>query len=229
MKSKVMIVDDHKLFLEGLQYLLEAYKVNIVGKARNGREAITKARILMPDIILMDIMMPDMDGIDALKIIKAEMPDIKVIMLTTSDDHEDIFEAIKLGASGYLVKNTDGKELINKIKQVEDGEIPLSPVLAAKILSEFNKKQDNTEKGTIRDDANTENDKLNSRQLELLALIASGKTYKKVGEILGLSERTVKYHMGRIVDILHLDNKAQVIAYAVESGMVSTNISNKNT
>jgi two-component system NarL family response regulator len=224
-----MIVDDHKLFLEGLQYLLEAYKVNIVGKARNGREAITKARILMPDIILMDIMMPDMDGIDALKIIKAEMPDIKVIMLTTSDDHEDIFEAIKLGASGYLVKNTDGKELINKIKQVEDGEIPLSPVLAAKILSEFNKKQDNTEKGTIRDDANTENDKLNSRQLELLALIASGKTYKKVGEILGLSERTVKYHMGRIVDILHLDNKAQVIAYAVESGMVSTNISNKNT
>ncbi len=229
MKSKVMIVDDHKLFLEGLQYLLEAYKVNIVGKARNGREAITKARILMPDIILMDIMMPDMDGIDALKIIKAEMPDIKVIMLTTSDDHEDIFEAIKLGASGYLVKNTDGKELINKIKQVEDGEIPLSPVLAAKILSEFNKKQDNTEKGTIRDDANTENEKLNSRQLELLALIASGKTYKKVGEILGLSERTVKYHMGRIVDILHLDNKAQVIAYAVESGMVSTNISNKNT
>ncbi|NLP15925.1 MAG: response regulator transcription factor [Clostridiales bacterium] len=224
-----MIVDDHKLFLEGLQYLLEAYKVNIVGKARNGREAITKARILMPDIILMDIMMPDMDGIDALKIIKAEMPDIKVIMLTTSDDHEDIFEAIKLGASGYLVKNTDGKELINKIKQVEDGEIPLSPVLAAKILSEFNKKQDNTEKGTIRDDANTENEKLNSRQLELLALIASGKTYKKVGEILGLSERTVKYHMGRIVDILHLDNKAQVIAYAVESGMVSTNISNKNT
>jgi two-component system NarL family response regulator len=157
------------------------------------------------------------------------MPDIKVIMLTTSDDHEDIFEAIKLGASGYLVKNTDGKELINKIKQVEDGEIPLSPVLAAKILSEFNKKQDNTEKGTIRDDANTENEKLNSRQLELLALIASGKTYKKVGEILGLSERTVKYHMGRIVDILHLDNKAQVIAYAVESGMVSTNISNKNT
>lgn len=229
MKSKVMIVDDHKLFLEGLQYLLEAYKVNIVGKARNGREAITKAKILMPDIILMDIMMPDMDGIDALKIIKAEMPDIKVIMLTTSDDHEDIFEAIKLGASGYLVKNTDGKELINKIKQVEDGEIPLSPVLAAKILSEFNKKQDNTEKGTIRDDANTENEKLNSRQLELLALIASGKTYKKVGEILGLSERTVKYHMGRIVDILHLDNKAQVIAYAVESGMVSTNISNKNT
>ncbi len=229
MKSKVMIVDDHKLFLEGLQYLLEAYKVNIVGKARNGREAITKARILMPDIILMDIMMPDMDGIDALKIIKVEMPDIKVIMLTTSDDHEDIFEAIKLGASGYLVKNTDGKELINKIKQVEDGEIPLSPVLAAKILSEFNKKQDNTEKGTIRDDANTENEKLNSRQLELLALIASGKTYKKVGEILGLSERTVKYHMGRIVDILHLDNKAQVIAYAVESGMVSTNISNKNT
>lgn len=101
--------------------------------------------------------------------------------------------------------------------------------MAAKILSEFNKKQDNTEKGTIRDDANTENDKLNSRQLELLALIASGKTYKKVGEILGLSERTVKYHMGRIVDILHLDNKAQVIAYAVESGMVSTNISNKNT
>ena len=146
MKSKVMMVDDHHLYLEGLQYLLDAYKVEVAGKAKNGREAVTKARILKPDIILMDIMMPEMDGIEALKIIKAEMPEINILMLTTSDEDDYLFEAIKHGASGYLIKNTDGKDLINKLQQAENGEVPLSPGLASRILLEFNKKDGGTEK-----------------------------------------------------------------------------------
>lgn len=226
MRSRVMIVDDHQLFLEGLGYLLEAYKIELVGKAKNGREAITKARILKPDIILMDIIMPEMNGLDALKIIKAEMPDIKILMLTTSDDDGNLFEAIKLGASGYLIKNTDGKDLISKLQQVENDEIPLSPGLASKILLELNKKYDNYEK---KENSNIydKDEILTNRQIEILQIIASGKTYKKTGEILGLQERTVKYHMGRIIDILHMENKAQAIAYAAESGLIE-NIKTKH-
>jgi len=220
MKSKVMIVDDHHLFLEGLQYLLDAYKVEVAGKAKNGREAVTKARILKPDIILMDIMMPEMDGIEALKIIKAEMPEINILMLTTSDEDDYLFEAIKHGASGYLIKNTDGKDLINKLQQAENGEVPLSPGLASRILLEFNRKDGGTEKN-VKDNREPDTyEKLTDRQVEILRIIASGKTYKKAGELLGLSERTIKYHMGRIVDILHLENRSQVIAYAAESGLV---------
>lgn len=219
MKSKVMIVDDHQLFLEGLQYLLEAYKIEVVGKAKNGREAVTKARILKPDIILMDIMMPELNGLEALKLIKSEMPDVKILMLTTSDEDDDLFEAIKHGASGYLIKNTDGKDLISKLQQAKNDEIPLSPGLASRILLELNKKY-NSEKNMKKSSRDDLHKKLTEKQLELLKLISSGNTYKKAGDILGLSERTVKYHMGRIIETLHLDNKAQVIAYAAECGLV---------
>jgi two-component system NarL family response regulator len=215
-----MIVDDHQLFLEGLGYLLETYKIEVVGKAKNGSEAITKARILKPDIILMDIIMPEMNGLDALKLIKSEMPDIKILMLTTSDDDDDLFEAIKLGASGYLIKNTDGKDLISKLQQVENGEIPLSPGLASRILLELNKKYDNRGRNSRNKEKTCDHEKITNRQLEILEIVASGKTYKKTGELLGLSERTVKYHMGRIVEILHLENKTQVIAYAKEHSLI---------
>lgn len=220
MKSKVMLVDDHLLFLEGLQYLLESYDVNVVGRARTGREAITKARILNPDIILMDIMMPEMNGLDALRLIKAEMPDIKILMLTTSDIDDDLFDAIKLGASGYLIKNTNGKDLVIRLQQAEDGEIPLSPGLAARILLELNKKYDNARRNDKNNGKTAINENITKRQLEILEIIASGKTYKKTSEMLRISERTVKYHMGRIVDILHLENKTQVIAYAIKTGLV---------
>lgn len=220
MKSKVMLVDDHLLFLEGLQYLLESYDVNVVGRARTGREAITKARILNPDIILMDIMMPEMNGLDALRLIKAEMPDIKILMLTTSDIDDDLFDAIKLGASGYLIKNTNGKDLVIRLQQAEDGEIPLSPGLAARILLELNKKYDNARRNDKNNGKTAINENITKRQLEILEIIASGKTYKKTSEMLRISERTVKYHMGRIVDILHLENKTQVIAYATKTGLV---------
>lgn len=220
MKSKVMIVDDHQLFLEGLKYLLEAYKIEVIGKAKNGREAVTKARILKPDIILMDIIMPEMSGLEALSIIKAEMPDVKVLMLTTSDDDDDLFKAIKYGADGYLIKNTDGKNLISKLQQAEEGEVPMSPGLASRILLELNKKYDNPVKNMKTSNSVEAHEKLNDKQIELLQLIASGLTYKKAGSMLDLSERTVKYHMGRIIEILHLENKSQVIAYAAEIGLI---------
>lgn len=213
MNMKLMLVDDHPLFLEGLQYILETYGISVLGTARNGREALAKARMLKPDIILMDIRMPECNGLDALKLIKAEMPDIRIVMLTTSEEDDDLFEAVKYGASGYLLKNMDAKDLINMLNDLEDGEVPFSPGLAAKLLKEFNKPSQ-----SVSEDVKEEN--LTKRQMEVLEMVAKGMTYKEAGEALGLTERTVKYHMGRILELLHLKNRAQLIAYAARKGLV---------
>jgi DNA-binding NarL/FixJ family response regulator len=219
MQLKIMLVDDHVLFLEGLQYLLDTYGIQVTGKARNGKEALTKARILKPDIILMDIRMPEYDGLNALKLIKEEMPDIKVLMLTTSEEDDDLFTAIRYGASGYLFKNTDAKDLINMLLQIEKGEVPLSPGLAERILKEF-RSGSNEEANKTEEISKGGSQKLTSRQIEVLELVSGGYTYKEAGDALGLSERTVKYHMGRIIEQLHLENKAQAIKYAAEKGIL---------
>ena len=220
MQMKLMLVDDHLLFLEGLQYLLETYGINVVGKAKNGREALIKAQILRPDIILMDIRMPEYGGLDALKLIKAEMPDIKIIMLTTSEEDEDLFDAIKFGASGYLLKNTDAKNLIDMLSDIENDEVPLSPGLASRLLREFKRSSESDKVPSQQTSDCKEKSKLSPRQLEVLKMVAKGTTYKEAGEALGLAERTVKYHMGRILELLHLENRAQVIKYAAQRGIL---------
>jgi DNA-binding NarL/FixJ family response regulator len=211
MGMRLLLVDDHLIFLEGLQYLLGTYGIEIAGTAGNGREALEKARVLKPDIILMDIKMPGLSGLDTLKRIKAEMPEIKVVMLTTSEEDEDLFNAVKWGASGYLIKNTNAKELVGILSDVEKGEASFPPEFAAKLLKEFRS----------RDTGKTmQNEGLTKRQMEVLELVSKGIIYKEVGERLGLSERTVKYHMGKILEQLHLANRAQVIAYAARMGLV---------
>lgn len=218
MQMKLLLVDDHLLFLEGLQYLLETYGISVVGKAKNGREAFLKAQILKPDIILMDIRMPECGGLDALKLIKAEMPDIKIVMLTTSEEDEDLFDAIKFGAAGYLLKNTDAKNLIDMLSDIENGEAPLSPGLAFRLLKEFKRSSECENKPLQKNADCEERNNLTDRQLEVLEMVAKGRTYKEAGEALGLTERTVKYHMGKILERLHMENRAQVIAFASQSG-----------
>ncbi len=223
MQKKLMLVDDHSLFMEGLQYLLETYGVDVVGTAKDGRMAVTKARILKPDIILMDVRMPECNGLEALKQIKAEMPDVKIVMLTTSEDDADLFNAVKYGASGYLLKDTDAKTLISMLRDLDNDDDPLlSPGLAAKILNEFrrNSIQANMSSQQLSD---AKEESLTDRQLEVLEMVAAGNTYKEIGDCLGLTERTVKYHMGRILEILHLENRAQVIAYAGRKGLIDEN------
>ncbi|HQL36477.1 MAG TPA: response regulator transcription factor [Bacillota bacterium] len=218
MEMRLMLVDDHSIFLEGLQYLLGTYGIEVAGTAGNGREAVMKARVLKPDIILMDIKMPELSGLDALKLIKAEMPDIKVVMLTTSEEDEDLFNAVKCGASGYLLKNTNAKELVDMLTDMEKGEAAFSPELASKVLKEF-ESYDN-DKASQQESENMSKTKLTERQLEVLELVAKGVTYKEVGDKLGLTERTVKYHMAKILELLHLENRAQVIAYAARVGLI---------
>lgn len=220
---KLMLVDDHPLFMEGLKYLLQTHGISIAATACNGKEAFYKSQQLHPDIILMDIRMPECSGIDALKLIKAEMPEIKIVMLTTSDEDDDLFEAIKCGASGYLLKNINAEKLIEMLSDLENDGVPLSPGLAARLLKELRQSHPCADKNAIgihKDMA--ENTALTERQMEILELVASGVTYKKAGEKLGLSERTVKYHMGRIIELLHLKNRTQVIAYASKIGLTKS-------
>lgn len=220
MHMKLMLADDHPLFLEGLQYLLETYGIKVEGVARNGKEAIVQARLLKPDIILMDIKMPECSGVDALKLIKAEMPDIKIVMLTTSEEDEDLFDAIKYGASGYLLKSTNAKALVNMLSDLEKGEVPLSPGLAVRLLKEFRPSGVDEQKLSRHALEEAKRGRLTERQLEILEMVAMGITYKEAGETLGLTERTLKYHMGRIIELLHLENRAQVIVYAARIGLV---------
>lgn len=217
---KLMLVDDNRLMLEGLQSLLEAHGVDVLGVATNGLEAIDVARALKPDVILMDIRMPGCDGLAATRRIKAEMPAVRIVVLTTSTEDDDLFEAIRSGACGYLVKSMDTRELVEALEHVKDGTPPFSPGLAARILAEFARVA-NGAVSQARGDAQREgalDGPLNPRQTEVLRLAADGLSYKEIGARLRLSPRTVKYHMAEIMDRLHLDNRAQVLAFAGRMG-----------
>ncbi len=215
---KVLLVDDHPLFLEGLRNLLAARGADVVGTARDGLEALTQTRALRPDVVLMDIQMPRCNGLEATRLINAEMPDIKIVMLTVSADEEDLFEAIKSGASGYLLKNLEAEKFFELLSGVARGEAPISQDMAAKILQEFAHQAQKVDANPV-----VEKDKnsLSTRQIEVLQLVAQGRLYKEIAFSLFISERTVKYHMSEILQKLHLRNRVEAIAYAVQTGLIT--------
>jgi DNA-binding NarL/FixJ family response regulator len=217
---KLMLVDDNRLMLEGLQSLLEAHGIDVVGTAANGLEAVDVARALKPDVILMDIRLPECDGLAATRRIKAEMPDVRVIVLTTSAEDDDLFEAVRSGACGYLLKSMDSRELVEALEQAKDGTPPFSPGLAARLLAEFARVANGPASPASGEEhrRGAPEGALNPRQTEVLRLAADGLSYKEIGARLRLSPRTVKYHMAEIMDRLHLDNRAQVLAFAGRMG-----------
>lgn len=208
---KVLPADDHPLFLDGLASLLSVHDMDVVGTARDGREALEKARILLPDLILMDIEMPRLSGLEATRLIKAELPQIKIVMLTMSVSDDDLFEAFKSGACGYLLKTDDTDIFFQHLAGLMRGESPLSAALAGRVLDAFVHLQ-----RTKALDENTSSSAalLSHRQTQVLSLVARGLTYKETGAKLFLSERTIKYHMGEILERLHLENRRQAIEYA---------------
>jgi two-component system NarL family response regulator len=222
---RVLLVDDHTLFLEGLRNLLVAEGIQVVGLAHNGLEALAQARHLHPEVILMDIQMPRCDGVAATRLIKAEMPEIKIVMLTMSEDEHDLFEAVKSGASGYLLKRLEAENFFTYLAELQAGHPPFSPGLAEKILNEFSR-QVNRLEGVVErrggDDTGIRiggEAGLSARQIQILTLVAQGQTYQQVAKTIGIAERTVKYHMSEILERLHLDNRAQVLAYAARMGL----------
>ncbi len=212
---RVLLVDDHSLFLASLKGLLEAHGYVVAGTAGNGNEALAKARSLRPDLILMDIDMPVCDGLTATRLLKAELPEVTIVMLTVSASDEHLFEAIKSGASGYLLKSQSAGRFLESIEQVREGGAALSPELAARVLAEFARRTLPAARPS-----QSHQEELTDRQSQVLTLVAQGKTYSEISKLLHLSEPTIRYHMGQILERLHLKNRAQVIAYAARHGLV---------
>lgn len=220
---RILLVDDHNLFLEGLTNLLASEGIQVVGSAHDGFEALNLARRLTPDLILMDVHMPRCDGVSATRLIKAEMPEIKIVMLTMSEDDDDLFEAVRSGASGYLLKSLDADDFFEYLQDLHKGHPPFSPGLADRLLKAFSEQStrigDHTSASAGYEGDVTCGEVLSARQMQIMTLVAQGHTYREIATVLNITERTVKYHMGEILDCLHLENRAQVIAYAARRGM----------
>jgi len=222
---RVLLVDDHALFLEGLRNLLALENIEVVGTAGDGLEALEKARSLRPEVILMDVQMPRCDGLAATRLIKAELPEIKIVMLTMSEDERDLFEAVKSGASGYLLKKLKPGTFFVLLADLQSGLLPFSPGLGAKLLDEFSRMSATASLALTEgvEMGGQVLQLLSPRQMQILTLVAQGQTYRQVAETLGISEPTVKYHMGEILDRLHLENREQVVAYATQHGLTRRN------
>lgn len=213
---KILIADDHTLFRDSLSSLLTSRGFEILGSARNGQEAVELARRLRPDLVLMDLSMPGLDGLAATRLISVEMPEVKVVILTASDEDAQLFDAIKSGAQGYLLKDLASKDLFSYLEGVGRGEPALTPHLAHKLLQEFARPPRPAPEPSNDPDALTE------REREVLELLVQGVTSnRKLAKQLGVSENTIKFHVRNILDKLHLHNRAQVVGFALRHGIVA--------
>jgi DNA-binding NarL/FixJ family response regulator len=211
-KIKVLVVDDHRLVREGLTSLLRIHpELEVVGEASNGDEAVSKSRTLEPDVILMDISMPGMNGITATKVIKKEQPDVKVIMLTMLDQEGYVYEAVKSGATGYMLKNTGLEELVKGIKEVLKGGATLHPDAQAQLLKEY----------VFMARRNNDTYGLSDREIEVLQLLADGMSNKEIAAKLFISTQTVKTHIAHIFEKLGVSDRTEAVASALRRGLVT--------
>ena len=211
---RVLLADDHALFRAGIASLLRAWGMEVVGQAANGLEAIELARRLKPELVLMDVGMAPCNGLEATRVIKTELPEVKVIIVTVSEDDHDLFEAVKSGAEGYLLKGMSEEELSSSLEKISRGEPALSPALAARILDEFAR----LGREAATRSASPEGG-LTDREREVLRLVAAGATNREIGTTLFISENTVSFHVKNILAKLHLRNRAQAAAFAIRAGL----------
>jgi DNA-binding NarL/FixJ family response regulator len=217
---RVLVVDDHALFRRGIVTVLSNQEnISVVGEAVNGLEAIAKAEELAPDVILMDLNMPQCSGLEATQALQAKALQVNILVLTVSDNEADLFAAIKFGATGYILKNTEPEELVQAIYHLAQGGVIISPVMATKLLAEFR----NSGTGAKAEQTADEKDNMSPREDEVLQLVAQGATNKEIADSLFISENTVKTHLRNIMDKLHLANRSQAAAYAVKRGLVPHN------
>lgn len=211
-RVKVMIVDDHKLVREGLRAVFEeGANIEVVAEAGSGEEAVESLEETKPDVILMDISMPGMNGIQATRKIKELQPEAKVVILTMLDQEGYVYEAVKAGATGYMLKSTSSEELIDAIHTVHEGKALLHPDATAQLLKEFVTMAQNR----------TRDYGLSNREMEVLQLLSEGKTNKEIAKALWISEQTVKTHLAHIFDKLGTSDRTETVAQALRSGLVT--------
>ena len=213
---RVLIVDDHALFRRGLQMVLEGEAdIEVVGEASDGHEAIEQAEKATPDVVLMDVRMPKRSGIEATRAIKDMLPSSKILMLTISDEEADLYDAIKAGAAGYLLKEISIEEVAGAVRSVHAGQSLISPSMASKLLNEFAamvKRRDER--------SQVPGPRLTERELEVLKLVAKGMNNRDIGAELFISENTVKNHVRNILEKLHLHSRMEAVVYAVREKLL---------
>lgn len=213
--NTILIVDDHILFREGIANIINRWDdFQVVGEASNGQEALDKAHQLLPDVVLMDISMPVMDGIQATIRIKREIPSVKIVILTMSEENDDLFAAIKNGATGYILKDTPSKRLHDQLRGLMRDESPISGVMASKILQEFTAPTSTEIKTGVTIDP------LSARELEILELIAKGLTNQEIASKLFLSENTIKKYISNILNKLQVNNRVEAAMLAMRKGLI---------
>jgi len=215
-KIRVILAEDHTIVRQGLRLLLkQSDDIKVIGEAKDGREAVKKTGHLKPDIALMDISMPILNGIEATRQIKKKFPDIKVLILTMHTTEEYISQILHAGASGYLVKKSAHHELLSAIKAIQKGNSYLSPLVSKKVVDEYLQKT----KDDIKQDRY---EKLTTREREVLQLVAEGQSNKEIAELLYLSVKTVETHKAHLMDKLNLHTTTDLIKYAIQKGIIST-------
>ncbi|MCZ7414571.1 MULTISPECIES: response regulator transcription factor [unclassified Streptomyces] len=208
---RVLVVDDHELFRRGLEIVLQTEEdIQVVGEAGDGAEAVEKAADLLPDIVLMDVRMPRRGGIEACTAIKEVVPSAKIVMLTISDEEADLYDAIKAGATGYLLKEISTDEVCAAIRAVADGQSQISPSMAAKLLTEFKSMIQRTDESKL-----VPAPRLTDRELEVLKLVATGMNNRDIAKALYISENTVKNHVRNILEKLQLHSRMEAVVYAM--------------
>jgi DNA-binding NarL/FixJ family response regulator len=214
MTIKIVVADDHKLFRQGLIGLMRAHDdlVEVIGEASSGQEAVQLAHQLRPDVILMDIQMPNGDGLQATREIRQSLPEVAVVMLTASELDEHLYEAVRLGAAGYLLKDLDAAELFELLVGVTRNEVAMTRVMASRLLKIMANSKNN--------DSDTEN-ALTERETDVLQLLAQGASNSQIAEELVITVNTVKSHISHILAKLQLENRTQAAAYALQNGMIS--------
>jgi len=209
---RILLVDDHALFRSGVRALLQRHPEFIVlGEATDGLEGYKQAKLLAPDIVLLDLNMPGVSGLEALKMIKQAMPDVCVIMLTVSEDAEDLLAAIRAGANGYLLKNIDMDAFVDGLQRAVNGEAVVSPQLTGKLVNGL-QGGDHTKAATV------ERENLSAREREVLALLAEGASNKELARRLDVAESTIKIHIQHILRKLNLTSRVQAAVYAIQHG-----------
>lgn len=212
---RVLLVDDHKLFRKGIRTILETMpSIEVVGEAATGEEAVTLANEIVPDVILMDIKMPGITGIEATRQIVQENPHIGVILVTMYDDPESAFAGMRAGARGYVLKEADPEELRRAVEAAQRGEVMLCPLIADKVLEHF-------KAGPLPQASGVPYEQLTPRELEVLRLAADGLSNKEIAGRLYISEKTVKNHIANIFSKLNVNDRTQAILFALRQGLVT--------